>query len=296
VRLPPPDPRTHAWRADLAEAALDGIVAAPRYANGVRQRCRLARASLHQAPGADAVQVSELLYGETVTCFEARDGWSWVKGAHDDYVGYVTSDALVPWHGAPQASHVVSAVRAHLYRAPDVKAPISHALYAASPLRVTGASADGRFLALDDGGWVSVRHAAPAACVAPDIAETAQAFLGTPYRWGGRSGDGIDCSGLVQIAVMRAGCACPRDSDQQAASLGADIGTDLGRLQRGDLVFFPGHVGIMADGQRLIHANATAMAVSVDPLARVIDTIRESHPDRPIVALRRLVPSERQKR
>lgn len=282
------DPRVHAYRADLADGALEGRVAAARYVTGQPWRCALGRAAIHKAPEGASMQISELLFGEAVACFEQRDGWAWVQCAHDGYVGYVPADALAPDDGAGTASHVVCARHGHVYAAPDVKAPITGDLYCASPLTVAEESSDGTFLALAGGGWVPRAQTAPAGQYQPDIAATAEAFLGTPYRWGGRSGAGIDCSGLVQIALMRAGLGCPRDSDQQAAALGTDIGQDIEALQRGDLVFFPGHVGIMADRQHLIHANATHMAVSIDPLRHVIGIVQRAQPDRPVRALKRL--------
>lgn len=246
------------------------------------------RAGIHKAPDAASMQVSELLFGESVRCFERQDGWAWVQCTHDAYVGYAPADALAAPDDAQAASHVVAARHGHRYSRPDVKAPIIGDLYCASPLRVSGESPDGAFLALAGGGWAPRAQLAPAGQFVRDIAATAEAFLGAPYRWGGRSSAGIDCSGLVQIALMRAGLACPRDSDQQAAALGVDLGGDVRSLQRGDLVFFPGHVGIMADPQRLIHANATHMAVSTDPLEAVIEIVRRAQPGQPVRALKRL--------
>jgi cell wall-associated NlpC family hydrolase len=79
---------------------------------------------------------------------------------------------------------------------------------------------------------------------------------------------GVDCSGLVQSALMLAGIIAPRDSDLQQAQLGHAV--ELGaRLQRGDLIFWKGHVGVMRDAQTLLHANATHMLVTSEPLEEV---------------------------
>lgn len=102
-----------------------------------------------------------------------------------------------------------------------------------------------------------------------DPVEVAQGLVGTPYVWGGRGGAGIDCSGLVQTAFARAGHALPRDSDQQAAGAGRLLDADE-TPARGDLVFFPGHVGILLDPSTLIHASKERGAVVIEPLADVV--------------------------
>ncbi len=100
-----------------------------------------------------------------------------------------------------------------------------------------------------------------------DLAGVAERFVGAPYLWGGRDIAGLDCSGLVQQALYACGQACPRDADQQAG-LGRPI--DRGALVRGDLVCWEGHVGVMLDQVRLLHASSHHMATVVEPLAEVI--------------------------
>ena len=135
---------------------------------------------------------------------------------------------------------------------------------------VTGEQGDWR--QIDGGGWVHARHLAAIADKAPDFVTVAERFVGTPYLWGGRTSIGIDCSGLVQLALLAAGIHCPRDSDQQAEALGALVSADgTGfTFRRGDLVFFPGHVGMMTDTVTLLHANAYHMQVVAEPLADVV--------------------------
>lgn len=119
-----------------------------------------------------------------------------------------------------------------------------------------------------------------------DIVEAARTFLDRPYLWGGRGGRGIDCSGLVQRSLAAAGVAVPRDSDMQMAVLGSDLPEGV-PLQRGDLVFFPGHVGIMVDAHDIIHATQHFGRTVIEPLADVVSRIGE-HNDEPVIARRRV--------
>ena len=236
---------------------------------------------LRAAPDAGASAVSELLMGEDFAVIDVSGGWAWGYCRHDHYVGYLPAEAL----GDPiAASHVVSAPAALLFAAADIKAPV----LARWPMgvRLEGVVA-GEFVACA-AGFVHARHLSPVSQVAGDAVAVAERLVGMPYRWGGRSGDGLDCSGLVQLALDATGVSAPRDTDQQCAALGREIPKDT-LLQRGDLIFFPGHVGLMADAERLVHANAHWMAVTIEPLADVVARLAPSHP-RPITARRRIAP------
>jgi cell wall-associated NlpC family hydrolase len=75
----------------------------------------------------------------------------------------------------------------------------------------------------------------------------------------------------VQTALAATGHAAPRDSDQQAASLGGPVeGGVEGNLARGDLVFWKGHVGILRDATTLLHASGHHMAVVAEPLSEAL--------------------------
>jgi cell wall-associated NlpC family hydrolase len=119
-----------------------------------------------------------------------------------------------------------------------------------------------------------------------DPVETARAFLDMPYVWGGRGGAGIDCSGLVQRGLAAAGIAAPRDSDMQLAETGTML-ADEAPLQRADLIFFPGHVGMMIDGKSLLHATRHHGKTVIEPLADVVARVAAEHPQA-ITARKRL--------
>jgi cell wall-associated NlpC family hydrolase len=127
---------------------------------------------------------------------------------------------------------------------------------------------DDAFLVTRELGFIWRAHLAPLEAPAPDFVAVAEALIGAPYLWGGKSSLGVDCSGLVQIALLSAGKEAPRDSDMQEARLGSPVERDA-PLRRGDLVFWKGHVGIMRDAETLLHANGTHMLVSSEPLALV---------------------------
>lgn len=280
------DPRLNAFRDDLAAASLKGQVDAPRYVTGHAARVCMPVCALRRSPAADGPRDTELLSGETVQVFEDTDGWSWVQATRDSYVGYVESAHLSST--AHEATHMVSAVRTFVYREADLKSPMTGWASLNAPMQISGTQ--GRFAACAGGGYVFSEHLAALGTYTSDFVDMAMGFLETPYLWGGRSSLGLDCSGLVQCALEASGIACPRDTDMQEAALGDPL-PDNAPLERGDLVFWKGHVGIMLDGTTLLHANATHMKTVMEPVEPAIARIAQT--DGPVTSIRRLAGHSR---
>jgi cell wall-associated NlpC family hydrolase len=255
------DARLTPARGDLAAAHLRDVVDAPRYADGRTMQVVEASAPLRASPAPDAPLETEALFGEAVTVYDEAEGWAWTQLDRDLYVGYLPLAAL----GAPtEPTHRVSALRTHAYPGPSIKLPPRMALSLGARLRIV--RQEGDFSASADGLWLWARHLAVVRSCALDFVAVAELFLETPYLWGGRTSEGIDCSGLAQTALSAAGIAAPRDSDMLAV-LGEPIAIDGPTpLARGDLVFWKDHVGIMRDGRTLLHANGFHMKVVSEPL------------------------------
>lgn len=265
------DRRINPYRDDIAAEHLRGEVQAARYVEGSDRQVKVPVTPLLRSPQHDAPVDTELLYGEVFRVYDICAGYAWGQAAYDDYVGYVPADALVADVGRP--THRVSCLRTFIYPKPDLKTRPVIALSMNAKLKID--HADGKWGETTRGGFVFMRHLLPLDEVTHDFVGIAEMFLGTPYLWGGRSSLGLDCSGLVQMALERAGIPAPRDSDMQEVVLGEALGAsdDLQALERGDLVFWKGHVGIMLDAERLLHANAFHMAVAIELLDEALQRI-----------------------
>jgi hypothetical protein len=257
------DPRITPARPGLAARRLEGQVTAARFVDGVAREVRDESAPLRREPAPDAPLDTEALKGEHVTVYETdEEGWCWGQLVRDGYVGWLPANALAE-PGEP-ATHRVTALRTLAFPGPSIKLP-PVAGYSLGCLLVV-LRTEGP-LAVTPSGYVPARHLAPVDTVEADFVTVAERFVGVPYLWGGKTSLGIDCSGLVQVALTAAGIACPRDSDMQEGALGEAIATDVAGLRRGDLVFWKGHVAIVRDADTLVHANAFHMAVAVEPIA-----------------------------
>lgn len=283
--MPPDlDPRLTPARPDLADLRLRGTVEAERFVEGRPARIALPAAPLRRRPDLQAGLDTEAVMGDAVTVYEVRDGFAFAQIARDGYVGYLPEAALGPADPAP--THRIAALRTFVYPAPDLKRP--HLAHLSLGAAFAAEACEGEYWRLPSGGYVFAGHAVPLGHTEPDAASVAERLVGTPYLWGGRTSLGLDCSGLVQLCLESAGLPCPRDADQQERALGAALPPGLEGLSRGDLVFWKGHVGMMLDATRLIHANGHHMMVAVEPLAVAVERIAEKSFGA-VTSIRRLV-------
>jgi len=261
------DPRITPARPDLAAKHLEGKVAAARFLAGEQREVIDAQAPMRAGPAPDAPLVTEALMGERVTIYEFNDeGWAWGQLADDGYVGWLPANALLAPRAAP--THRVTALRTLAFPAPSIKLPPVVMPPLGAKLTVT--REQDRF-AVSPLGFVPAGHLAPLDHREADFVAVAERFVGAPYLWGGKTNYGLDCSGLVQVALNACGIACPRDSDMIERQMGHAI--DVGQARRGDLVFWKGHMAIVRDAAAIVHANAFHMAVAIEPIAEAIARI-----------------------
>jgi cell wall-associated NlpC family hydrolase len=278
------DPRLTPARPEVAARYLEGTVEAARFVDGEELCVTDPMAPLREGPAPDATLSTQALKGERVTIYDRNgEGFAWGQLDSDGYVGWLPDAALARPAAAP--THKVTALLTFAFPGPSIKLPPAETL----PLgaRVSIVREDGAFAVTREGLYLPRRHVGEFDVIEPDFVAVAERFVGTPYLWGGKSALGIDCSGLVQVALNAAGTGCPRDSDMQQAGLGQALSSaETTKLQRGDLIFWKGHVAIVRDADTIVHANAHHMATVVENTQQSIARIKAAGSE--VTAIKRL--------
>ena len=278
------DPRLTPARPDLAAKYLEGKVKAARFVTGEEFEISDAIAPLREAASPEAMLLTQALMGERVTIYDRNgEGFAWGQLNGDGYVGWLPDRALAKPAAAP--THKITAVRTFAFPGPSIKLPPVDTLVMGS--LVTVIREDGAFAVTRAGWYLPLPHVGRIDHYERDFVGVAERFVGTPYLWGGKSSLGIDCSGLVQVALSAAGTGCPRDSDMQQDGLGRALdASEFRALQRGDLIFWKGHVAIARDADTIVHANAHHMATKIENTREAIARIKAASSQ--ITAIKRL--------
>ncbi|MEM7621003.1 MAG: NlpC/P60 family protein [Pseudomonadota bacterium] len=278
------DSRLFAYRTDLADIALQDRIKAERYVKPAPYQVAANYAPVRRAPRFDAPLDTQALYGHIVNVFEIKEGWAWAQLQTDGYVGYIPENCLSS--DIAEVTHCITAPSTFVYPAPDIKTPPLETLTLNASINITEVTE--KFVKTSENTYIYAAHTSHLENECGDFVHFAENFKYTPYLWGGCTYFGIDCSGLVQLALHASGhTSAPRDSDMQLHTLGTALPNinPKTHLKRGDLVFWKGHVGIMTDNTNLLHANGYHMQTVIEPLEIAVKRIAEIYGS--VVAIKR---------
>lgn len=279
--LDPLDKRLNAWREDIADEKLRGKIESKKFVKAKPGRVVAPIFDIKSEPDIYGQTQHQLLRGESVSVFDVKDGWAWVQSERDGYVGYVPEQVISMSDISMVLTHTVCVPMTFCYPQAELRAPPLYSLSMGSSVIVTGSETvrGTDYALLQDGSAIIAKHLRPVNDYEQDFVTVCEHLIHTPYLWGGSSGFGIDCSGLIQLSMRMCGREELRDSDMQAATIGEEIdpGDNLQNLHRGDLIFWRGHAGVHKGSThkipQIIHASGHTMTVASEPIHEALERI-----------------------
>ncbi len=242
---------------------------------GKSARIGVAFTELRARPERDCAIDTQLMFGEDIKVHDEKEDWALVQAERDDYVGWLEAKTLK--YETTPITHLVCVPRTFLYPEPDLKLPHKGMRSLASGLVVVDEEErrGTKYKILETGEAIIARHIRPISEHESDYVSVAETLVRTPYLWAGTTAFGLDCSGLVKLAMFMCGQNVLRDSDMQAATIGKEIdaGEEYENIKRGDLIFWRGHIGIAQGKGLILHANGNSMDVTSEPLLPAIERI-----------------------
>ena len=258
------DKSINPYRNDIAAEKLRGLVDCPKFVTPVTKQIVAGGTSIKSMPRKYSEQASEAQCGETFDVYDVNDGYAWGQISRDNYVGYIALSDLSDEVIAPNLK--IKALRTYGFAIPKVQGQVVANL-SMNALVTSNGEVENGFVNCGRHGWIYQKHLAELNEFYSDPATVAQMYLGAPYYWGGVQSYGLDCSGLAQSSFRACGIDLPRDAYmQEKCGQEVAINEDLAGLQRNDLIFWKGHVGIMLSETQIIHANGWHMCVAIENL------------------------------
>ncbi len=229
---------------------------------------------LKNKPNPNAALETQILYGERVKVIKHFKEWSYCKSLEDNYEGWLVTKNL---DKCTNLNYKVLKPISHLYSEPNIKSKIISFLYFNSKINVLSKTKNWCSILYDKKEtFIFRKHIVDINKTYKDWVRLLVMFENTPYLWGGKSVNGIDCSGLVQLSLNFCGIQFPRNANEQCnENMYPNIKID--KIKKGCLIFWDGHVGVGLNQKDIIHSNAFHLSVKIENFKKASDRIKKNY-------------------
>ena len=214
--------------------------------------------------------ISQILYGEKFLILKRYRDWLKIKTIYDGYIGYIKNNNLTRKYQFKKKVSVLKGQIYYLKKNIFIKKK-KNFLPFASKINILEKK-DG-FIRYNKNKWLRnsdlkfLTHK-------KKFIDVMRPFINCPYKWGGKSYEGIDCSALIQIYYMYNNKYYPRDTKEQIKfKKGFKF---KNKFSKGDIIFWKGHVAICINSKNLIHAYGPKKKVLIMPIKKTIKLIKKT--------------------
>ena len=226
--------------------------------------------NIYKTPNKKSEVVSQILYGEKIKIIKRKENWLKIKTEYDGYIGYIINKKIIPRF---KISKKVCKLKAPIYNISKGKFILKKNMYLPFASRIKVYEKKNKYLRFDNKNWVSKSNVNNVFSK-KKFDDIFKIFLNCKYKWGGKSYDGIDCSALIQIYYFYNNKFFPRDTADQ---INLKKGNKVKKyFNKGDIIFWKGHVAACLSKRELIHAYGPRQKVIIMPINKTIKEIERT--------------------
>tara|TARA_Y100001970_G_scaffold289324_1_gene419328 strand:- start:934 stop:1689 length:756 start_codon:yes stop_codon:yes gene_type:complete len=212
---------------------------------------------------------SQIIYGERFKVLSKNKNFYKIKIFFDNYIGYINKKIKLNKFFIP--THKIKTLKSQIYFGTDNKRKklLNKFLPFGSKLQIIKKNRN--FAMFEKNHWIKFNDICLISSKETNFVKIFKLFLNCPYKWGGKTFNGIDCSALIQIYYKYNNKFFPRDTiDQIKQKKGFK---SRKKFKTGDIIFWKGHVAVCINSQNLIHAYGPKKKVVVMPIQKTIKNI-----------------------